>query len=206
MIEAMKARNLAYRLVLRYSFWAASLSGRAQWFLIIGAYVGSRVVRNILRENPALWPVLGPLLGLYVVFVFGSWIADPLSNLILRLHPIGRMALNRVETIASNIVGVCLLSAIVAGLAFLATGAVPAIVIALVCGLMLVPIGAAVNAHGTNAFKALASGAGLLGLIGLTAIVAAPIDRQVAVMATATFAIGAFFFSFFANYQLLKHR
>ena len=83
MIEAMKARNLAYRLVLRYSFWAASLSGRAQWFLIIGAYVGSRVVRNILRENPALWPVLGPLLGLYVVFVFGSWIADPLSNLIL---------------------------------------------------------------------------------------------------------------------------
>ena len=116
------------------------------------------------------------------------------------------MALNRVETIASNIVGVCLLSAIVAGLAFLATGAVPAIVIALVCGLMLVPIGAAVNAHGTNAFKALASGAALLGLIGLTAIVAAPIDRQVAVMATATFAIGAFFFSFFANYQLLKHR
>jgi len=206
MIEAMKARNLAYRLVLRYSFWAGSLSGRAQWFLIIGAYMASRVVRNTLRENPALWPVLGPLLGLYIVFVFGSWIADPLSNLILRLHPIGRMALNRVETIASNIVGVCLLSAIVAGLAFMATGAVPAIVIALVCGLMLVPIGAAVNAHGTNAFKALASGAGLLGLIGLTAIVAAPIDRQVAVMATATFAIGAFFFSFFANYQLLKHR
>lgn len=206
MIEAMKARNLAYRLVLRYSFWAASLGGRAQWFLIIGAYLGSRVVRGALRENPALWPVLAPLLGLYFLVALGSWIADPLSNLILRLHPIGRLALNRVETIASNIVGICLLTALVASIAFLITGAGPAIVIALVSGLMLVPIGAAVKGHGTSAFRMLATGAGLLGLVGMTAIVSTPIDMRLALQATAAFSIGAFFFSFFANYQLLKHR
>lgn len=206
MIEAMKARNLAYRLVLRYSFWAASLSGRAQWFLIIGAYLGSRVVRGALRENPALWPVLAPLLVLYFLVALGSWIADPLSNLILRLHPIGRLALDRVETIASNIVGICLLTALVASIAFLITGAGPAIVIALVSGLMLVPIGAAVKGHGTSAFRTLATGAGLLGLVGLTAIVSTPIDMRLALQATAAFSIGAFFFSFFANYQLLKHR
>jgi hypothetical protein len=143
---------------------------------------------------------------LYVVFVFGSWIADPLSNLILRLHPLGRLALNRVETQASNIVGICLLTALVAGIAFFVTGALPAILIALVSGLMLVPIGAAVSAHGTNAFTTLAAGAGLLGAVGLTAIAAAPFDRGVAVAAAAAFTIGAFFFSFFANYQLMKHR
>ena len=42
-IEAMKARNGLYRLILRYSMWAGSLSTRAQWFLIVGLYFGSRI-------------------------------------------------------------------------------------------------------------------------------------------------------------------
>src|SRR4026207_1503549 len=120
-VEAVKARRALHRFVLRYELWVASLASRAQWFLILGLFFGGRVVRALLRSNPGLWPVLGPLMALYIFVVFGSWIANPLSNLLLRLNPFGRLALNRAETVASNVVGGCLVAAVIGVAAYAMT-------------------------------------------------------------------------------------
>jgi tetratricopeptide (TPR) repeat protein len=149
-IEAMKAHNSAYRLILRYSLWMSSLTPRAQWMVLLGLFFGARIARAVLRENPSWWPVLGPLIGAYLLFALGSWIADPLSNLFLRLHPDGRLALNRSETMASNIVGACLATALVSGVLFFITQAPPLGILAIDGAVMLIPIGGAVSVMQTK--------------------------------------------------------
>jgi hypothetical protein len=41
----------------------------------------------------------------YVIFAFSTWIAMPISNLALRFHPLGKLALDDDEKLASNLVG-----------------------------------------------------------------------------------------------------
>lgn len=105
MIEALKARNIIYRALLAYFLWISRFKGRAQWGIIIGAYVAFRFMRTLAQSNPALEPWLTPLLILYIVFAFSTWIAPPLFNLLLRLDPFGRMVLNERETRTANLVG-----------------------------------------------------------------------------------------------------
>ena len=205
-IEAMKARKGAYRLMLQYSFWVGTLSRRAQWFLILGLYFGARAARATLRENPDLWPLLGPVLGLYVLFVFSTWIADPLSNLLLRLDPVGRLALNRSETIASNVVGGCLVGAIVAGLMFLATGSPPWLVLAGVSVLMLLPIGGAVKAQGTRAWRPLAMAGVVLGALGATAVLSSLVETELSGLLLGLFILSAFLYGWIANYLIIKYQ
>ena len=104
-IEALKAKNVVYALMLKYFLWMSRLSDKAQWMVIIGAVVGMRVLREIGRANPALKPFIAPIAILYLVFVFLTWTANPLFNLLLRLNKFGRMVLNREEIVASNWVG-----------------------------------------------------------------------------------------------------
>jgi tetratricopeptide (TPR) repeat protein len=112
-VEALKARNPIYRLMLQYFLWMSRLSSSARWGVVIGAYVASRFVRSLSETNPDLAPYLEPLLALYVVFVFLSWTAGPLFNLLLRLNRLGRLSLSRDEIVASNWVGLCILTALV---------------------------------------------------------------------------------------------
>lgn len=205
-IEAMKARNAPYRLVLRYSFWVGTLSARAQWFLILGLVFAGRLIRAALRTNPELWPILGPLFGLYVLLVFGSWIADPLSNLLLRLDPVGRLALTRAETFASNIVGGCLATAAVAGLLFLATSSQPLLILAGVSVLMLVPIGGAVKAMGTRAWRPLASGALAIALVGAAAVASSLVGASLSGPLVGIFIVGAVLYGWIANYLIIKYQ
>jgi Tfp pilus assembly protein PilF len=166
-VEALKARSALYRFVLRYELWVASLTSRAQWFLILGLFFGGRVVRALLRSNPGLWPVLGPLMALYIFVVFGSWIANPLSNLLLRLNPFGRLALNRAETVASNVVGGCLVAAVIGVAAYVMTSNAGWIVLAIVSAFLLIPVGGTARAHGSRAFRPLLVAAALLGACGI---------------------------------------
>ena len=166
-VEALKARSALYRFVLRYELWVASLTSRAQWFLILGLFFGGRVVRALLRSNPGLWPVLGPLMALYIFVVFGSWIANPLSNLLLRLNPFGRLALNRAETVASNVVGGCLVAAVIGVAAYAMTSNAGWIVLAIVSAFLLIPVGGTARAHGSRAFRPLLVAAALLGACGI---------------------------------------
>ena len=55
-IEALKARNPVYRVMLKYFFWMSRLSNRAQWAVIIGLVFISRIVGAITESVPALEP------------------------------------------------------------------------------------------------------------------------------------------------------
>ena len=77
-------------------------------------------MRNIADKNPAAAPFLQPLLYAYLAFVWFTWVAQPVFNLLLRLHPIGRYALSDDQRRESNWFGLCVGSAVVLfGLSFL---------------------------------------------------------------------------------------
>lgn len=124
-IEALKARSAVYGIVLRYFLWMAKLSARARWGVILVGYFGSKMLRKAADANPRAAPFLWTIVGAYVAFCLLTWLATPLFNLLLRLDPLGRLALSREETVASNWVGACLLLALagVALGALLGTGA-----------------------------------------------------------------------------------
>jgi tetratricopeptide (TPR) repeat protein len=107
-VEALKARNPLYRWMLVYFLWMARLSSQARWGVIIGGYIGMRVLRSVANSNPALAPWILPLIVLYILFVLLTWFAYPLFNLLLRFNKFGRYALSRDQRTASNWFGVCL--------------------------------------------------------------------------------------------------
>ena len=111
-LEALRARNPIYRTMLRYFFFMSRLSDKMAWAFIIGLWLGSRILRSVARENTAMAPYITPLLVLYFVFIYLSWTAVPIFNLLLRIDPFGRLALTSDQIRASNWVGACLAGAI----------------------------------------------------------------------------------------------
>jgi tetratricopeptide (TPR) repeat protein len=111
-VEALKAKHILYRLMLRYFLWTSKLSGKAQWAVILGLVFGQNLLRRVTVQVPALAPFAGPMLLLVFVFLILTWIADPLFNLLLRLNRFGRLALSHEQVVASNWLGGCILAAL----------------------------------------------------------------------------------------------
>lgn len=105
MMNAIKAKYLVFRWFLKYAFWIQNLTAKYQWFVIIGVYVGFRMLRNLANNNEALQPFLNPLLMALTIIAFSTWIIKPVSNLFLRLNPYGKYLLNQQEKMSSNLVG-----------------------------------------------------------------------------------------------------
>jgi hypothetical protein len=102
LVEALKARNPIYGLFLRYVLWMAKLPPRAQWGVVIAGVVGNNLLRNAARNNPELSPWISPITTAYVVFVLFTWLAAPIFNLMLRVHPLGKHALSEEQRSESN--------------------------------------------------------------------------------------------------------
>ncbi len=113
MIEALKSGNILYRLMLAYMFWMGTMRPGTRWGIIIGAYVLYRVAGSLAQNNPALRPLIYPVLICYVVFALSSWIADPLFNLMLRFSSAGKYILSESERTETNLFGTMLLLMIV---------------------------------------------------------------------------------------------
>jgi tetratricopeptide (TPR) repeat protein len=140
-IEALKARNIIYAVMLKYFFFMSKLRKQAQWGVILGAYFGYRVLSVVSHESPNLRPWLLPLQIIYVMFVLMTWIADPFFNLMLRLNRFGRLALSREQILASNWLGLCLLLALLSLAGCLVFGFnSPWLITALVFGALLLPV------------------------------------------------------------------
>lgn len=141
-VEALRAWNPAYRMLLKYFFWMGSLGRRGQWGVILGAFILYRIVRAIAESSPSLRPWMMPLIAAYLAFVVASWLGKPLMSLALYLHPFGRLALSRDDRLGANCVGACLFVAIVSGLLYLAFPINGLLLLALVSAGMLLPVGA----------------------------------------------------------------
>jgi len=104
MVEALKAKNPIYRLFLKYMFFMNKLTAKYQWGVIIGFYVGFRILRVIAKNNEALQPYLIPLLVALAIIAFSTWILGPVSNLFLRFNKYGQLLLDKEEKMSSNFV------------------------------------------------------------------------------------------------------
>lgn len=110
LIEALKAQNPVYGIMLRYFLWMSSFPPRVQIALVIGAIVGISVMRRLMSGMPALAPFVGWVSLAYVAFVMMTWMAQPCFDLLLRLHPIGKHALFQTQRRAATCFGLGVLA------------------------------------------------------------------------------------------------
>lgn len=113
-LASMKAKNPIYRGMLAYFIWMSRFPPRVQGGIVIGGLVGYNVVLRLQEARPQLSPVLLPLILLYLAFVFLSWTAEPLFNLLLFFDRRGRRVLSRQERWAAAALGLVLLLALAA--------------------------------------------------------------------------------------------
>jgi tetratricopeptide (TPR) repeat protein len=113
LLEALKAGNPLYAIVLKYFLWMNKLSPGARWGILIGGYFGSRFLGGLGRANPELAPLTTPIVWLYISFALLTWLAVPVFNLLLFLHPLGRHALTQDQRRQAILVGACLSLAVV---------------------------------------------------------------------------------------------
>lgn len=145
-VEALKARNLIYAVMLRYFLWMSRLKPGTQWAIILGGYFGNRLLGQLSKDSPELAPWLLPFRIVYVAFVLLTWTADPLFNLLLRLNRFGRLVLSREQVIASNWIGGCLLLALLALAGGAATGFPgPLLMASFVFGFLVLPLAGTFN-------------------------------------------------------------
>ncbi len=107
-VEAMKARNVLYRLMLAYFLFMSRMSGQVQWAIILGLWILTRTLDRLADANPALAPYLRPVVYVYVIFALLTWLSPHLFNLLLRLSRFGRHALSVDQRRSSNVVGAML--------------------------------------------------------------------------------------------------
>lgn len=101
MLEALKARNPVYRAMLAYFLWMGRQGSKLQWGIVIGTYFFSRFLNNLLRGSEgASWGLILLAVAFYL-FVYLTWTAHPMFNLLLRFDRFGRYVLSRDERIAT---------------------------------------------------------------------------------------------------------
>ena len=147
-VETLKAHNPIYRPILKFFLWVGNLSAGNQWKFILGAYIGFLISRYVARNVPQLRIVVIPLIVAYLAMVFVTWFARPLSNLALRFHPFGRLALSRDERIATNWVGGSLLFALISVACWIGSSWTGFLDIAMFYGFMAIPLAMATAMQG----------------------------------------------------------
>ena len=174
-VEALKARNFVYRGMLAYFLWMARLQPGVRWGLVIGALFANRVIGRLATDNPGLAPILYPLLFAYFGFVLMTWLAYPLFNLLLRLHPFGRHALSSDQIRGANVLAAsltlmlsCLVAALVTGQDVLFFGTVMLVLLALPASAIYLCNSGWPRQAMTAITLVLAAVIGLILLVGLT--------------------------------------
>ncbi len=111
LVEALKARNFLYRLLLTYSFWLTRLTPRSRWAVMLGGYFGYRLLLSFFETTPALQPYAGLVISLWISFVVFSWTGYDLFNLILLFNRGGRHALAARQKYGALALAGCLMAA-----------------------------------------------------------------------------------------------
>lgn len=141
LVNAIKASNFLVGFMLKYFLWMSKLTKEGAWGVIIGGFIGYRILRVIANSSPSLAPFIQPILYLYIAFCLTTWIVQPLSNLTLFLHPLGKHALDRDEKLQAKWTGGLILVALMfLGLSLLSGETNTFGYGALVFGLLVIPV------------------------------------------------------------------
>jgi len=200
-VEALQAGNPLYALMLRYFLWMQRLSANAQWALILGAWLGNRMLGTFAESNPALAPWVAPLQFLYLAFVLLTWLAQPLFNLLLRLNRFGRYALSEDQIQGANWVGGCLAAGLLATIGGALTEFPPGSgVTILVCFALSLPVAGIFKCSPGWPRQVMAGGTLLLATIGLAAAALSPLVPKATGALLGLFALGFIISLFGANF------
>jgi hypothetical protein len=143
--------------MLRFFLWIGRQATVAQWIIILGIFFGQRMLTTIARVNPALAPLLLPVIGLILGFVLLTWIASPLFNFLLRFNRFGRLALSDDQRVASSWIGICFILAATCFVAAIFTSGLLALFGAGYFGLLLLPLAVTFNRRrGTQRYMMMA--------------------------------------------------
>lgn len=207
-IEALKAQNFIYALMLKYFLWMAKFSRRGQWVILLAGYFGNRILGSVSQSNPDLAPWILPLRILYIVFALMTWLAYPFFNLLLRLNKFGRLVLSREQTVATNWFGLCLLLALVGLATCLVKGFVaPWILISMVFGFLLLPVSGVFKCHTgwpRNVMAALTITLAVLGIGGIIARLAAQGESDAANILVGLFVLGIIASTWIVNLLIMQ--
>ncbi len=106
LVEALKARNPLYRLILGWFLWLDRFSKGRQLQIVIGLWLAARFGSTWLTE--AGYETAGSVVSFsWLGFVLLTACSVPLFNLLLLLHPLGRHALDRRARNDAICLGVC---------------------------------------------------------------------------------------------------
>lgn len=132
LLEALRAKNVLYRVVLAYFLALQRLAPKLRWVVVVGILVIGRVLRVVAKEVPAAEAFILPLSLALSFFVWMTWLAAPLSDALLLFSRDGRMVLSRPQKLRSlllvGVIGLALVLAACAvqwsvdGLLFTAAG------------------------------------------------------------------------------------
>jgi tetratricopeptide (TPR) repeat protein len=202
MVEALKANNLFYKLFLKYAFWIGNLTKKYQWGIIIGFYLGFKLLNSIARNNEALHPYLIPLIILLACMAFSTWLITPLSNLLLRLNTHGKYLLDKKERMSSNFVGVSFLVFLLGFIFYFAASDDKFLTVAAFGFTMMLPYSAMFSPSKVN--YSLIIYAAAMTLLGAGAILNTFITGEIFNVLTPVYILSFVAFQWVANYLLIK--
>ncbi len=206
-VEALKARNPIYRLLLRYFLWISRFTDEEQWG-VIGLLHGIRMaLRAAARAFPPLWLVVFPVLLLFRLFAFLTWVADPLFALLLRFDRFGRLALSDEDRVASTWLAVCLLSAEFGVLLALLARNWGFLALTVGALALLAPVAGVFHARkgaGRTVLSIYTAGLALLVLLAsVAAVIGCPVALGFAALLAAVFGVGWVVYSWVANLVII---
>ncbi|GLB52737.1 hypothetical protein NBRC110019_17770 [Neptunitalea chrysea] len=202
MLEAIKAKNLVYRLFLKYAFFMSNKVGKYQWGILLGMYVIFRVLENLADKNEALEPFIMPIVYLYIVFAISTWIINPISNLFLRFNKYGKFLLEERERKNSSLVAISAFVSIVGFLGYLITRDYAGVFIGLYGLTMMIPLSRVFNKLSNKLLIPLYTIA--MALVGLYICVNLLLDKGVSQMVFIIYGLMFLGFQFMYNAIAIK--
>lgn len=169
-VEALKAKNPVYRLMLRYFLWSNRLNPHMSWVFAIGLYFAVRILLAAIASS-GLTSLVAILAIAYLLFVIFSWIADPLFTLFLRWDKFGRLVLSEEEIQQSNCWSACFFTAIAFLVLWLCTQNITALLGAIVFDLLLIPVAATFHCQKGWTRKAMAIYTIILALLSISTVI-----------------------------------
>ena len=109
--ESFRARSSFYRLFLRWAFFMQRFNEKNRTLIIIGLVIGFRVLRTLAA---AVHPLLViPVVLIYYIFIFGTWLSSGIANLLILKDPVARMSLDPGEKAEGVAVGVLFIGGLI---------------------------------------------------------------------------------------------
>jgi tetratricopeptide (TPR) repeat protein len=198
-IEALKAQNPVYRMILRYFLWSSRLTARNRWIFAVGLYFAIRLLLAGLNQA-GFSQLVAVVAAVYLIFVILTWVADPLFTLLLRFNKFGRLALSDVEIQQSNWWGACFGVAIASLILWIYSNNTTALISAIAFCLLLIPTAAMFHCQPGWTKNAMRIYIGILVLLGLGSAVLSMFSKSLWLIPMLAFLVGAIASSWVATW------